>query len=468
MNHILQIVDSVTSKRCALRIEPADSELTLAGLLDKYLKHCPVESLLETGRITEGYAQALQDIQDLVYVSTDEGRLREMFDGITFKQADAAVGLGEVPESGPATVGDTQVSVIDIAIDRLNVDYDRNWDGFHKRRWMRGEKQYAEFVRQTLAEKYSEDETSDILSLETADHKLGLLRAVAKRIWRSDFESYSRFIGDRLQYKTGDETLRNIINGGGGICSEKVQALKFVTDHFGIESEYVLAGADASDPVPEEKLRELLSTFDFQYARRYMRYWQHVALLYQIEGTEVLVDVTNGNIPFLFLVGDDAKRILSQDDKPPVTVKMSITEEDFYYHRVSQDIPERLFFAMEGWIEDVDLVQVFDNELGLYISRDFFVSAVVYRNGVTFEKLKGQYLQACEKAGVECEVNGEWTLDSHMTREFQEQDPVVAERILDAEEHLLRRYDECHGPDHQAGLVIIRLGRGDEDVQDSE
>ena len=115
----------------------------------------------------------------------------------------------------------------------------------------------------------------------------------------------------------------------------------------------------------------------------------------------------------------------------------------------------------------MDLVQVFDNELGLYISRDFFVSAVVYRNGVTFAKLKGQYLQACEKAGVECEVNNEWALDSPMAHDFQEQAPEVARRILDAEEHLLRRYDECHGPNHQAGLVIIRLGRGDEVVQDS-
>ena len=467
MNHILQIVDSVTGKRCALRIDPADSTMTLAGLLDEYLKDCSVESLLKEGRITEGYAQSLQDIQDLVYVSTDDGRLHQMFYGITFKQGDASIGLGEVPESGPATVGGIQVSVTDIAIDRLNVDYDRNWTGFHRRRWERGERQFAEFVWQTLAAKYSEDETSEILNLETADHRLKLLRALAKRIWRSDFENYSRFIGDRLQYKTGDETLRNIIKGGGGICSEKVQALKFVTDHFGIESEYILAGADASDPVPVEKLRELLTTFDFRFSKRYMRYWQHVALLYHVEGKEVLVDVTNGNIPFLFLAGDEAKRILSHDDKPPVTVKMSITEEDFYYHRVPQDIPERLFFAMEGWIEDVDLVQVFDNELGLYISREFFLAPIVFRNSATFDKLKEQYLQACEKAGVECEVNGDWALDSPLAHEFQEQAPVVAGRILEAEEHLLKRYDECHGPNHQAGLVVIRLGRADEDVQDS-
>ena len=467
MNQILQIVDSVTGKRFALRIEPGDSAMTLAGLLEKYLKHCTVEALLEEGRITAGYAISLQDIQDLVYISTDDGRLHEMFNGIAFKQEGASIGLDEVPVSGPALVGGTQVSVIDISIDRLNVDYDRNWAGFHKRRWQRGEKQYSEFVRQTLTAKYSEDETSEILGLETADDELRLLRAVAKRIWQSDFENYSRFIGDRLQYKTGDETLRNIIRGGGGICSEKVQALKFVTDHFGIESGYVLAGADASEPVPVERLRELLTTFDFRYAKRYMRYWQHVALLYHIGGEEVLVDVTNGNIPFLFLAGDEAKRILSDHNKPPVTVKMSLNEEDFYYHRVPQDIPERLYFAMEGWIEDVDLVQVFDNELGLYISKDFFVAPIAFRNSTAFDKLKAQYLQACEKAGVECEVNGDWVLDSPLAYEFQGRAPEVAIRILDAEEHLLRRYDECHGPNHQAGLVIIRLGGGHEDVQDS-
>ena len=343
MNNILQIVDLVTGKKSALRIHPADAALTLADLLDKYLKHPPIDSLLEEGRITEAYAQSLQDIQDLVYVSTDDGKLHEMFNGIAFKQADATIEMGDVPESASATVAGTQVSVIDIAIDRLNVDYDRNWAGFHRRRWEREANQYSEFVRKALAEKHPEEETSEILKLETADSKLKLLMAVAKKIWRSDFENYSRFIGEKLQYKTGDEALRNIIEGAGGICSEKVQALKFITDHFGIESEYVLAGADASEPVPVEKLRELLTTFDFRYAKRYMRYWQHVALLYHIDGKEVLVDVTNGNIPFLFLVGGDARRILSEDDKPPVTVKMSITEEDFYYHGSRRTYPSACF-----------------------------------------------------------------------------------------------------------------------------
>lgn len=462
MNHILQIDDLVTGKRFALRMDEKDVGLNLSDLLDRYLKNCPVDSLREDGRIIESNAQSLLDIQDLVYVSDNDGRLHATFNGIAFRQGEDSIALSEIPLASPAYVGDTQVSVIDLVIDRINVDYDRNWTGFHRRRWRRREKQYHEFVQQTLAASYSPDETSEILTLDTADLKLKFIRALAKRIWRSDFENYSRFVGEKRQYKTGDEALLNIMNGGGGICSEKVQALKFITDHFGITSEYVLAGADASEPVPEDKLRELLTTFDFRFARRYMRYWQHVALLYHVEGQEVLVDVTNGNIPFLFLVGDDADGLLGNDDKAPLTVKMSITEEDFYYHRVGQDIPERLYFAMEGWIEDVDLVQVFDNELGLYICQDFFVSAIVYRNDVTFTKLKEQYLRACNKAGVECDVNRAWSLDLPLAQQFQRCSPVPAGKILDAEEHLLKRYDECHGPGHLAGLVVIKLDQGAE------
>ena len=60
---------------------------------------------------------------------------------------------------------------------------------------------------------------------------------------------------------------------------------------------------------------------------------------------------------------------------------MAVKEEDFYYHRISQDIVEDMIFAMEGWIPFVDLVQVFDNELGLCITKDYMVTPIVYRTG---------------------------------------------------------------------------------------
>ncbi|GIT42709.1 MAG: hypothetical protein Ct9H300mP11_06450 [Chloroflexota bacterium] len=180
------------------------------------------------------------------------------------------------------------------------------------------------------------------------------------------------FTGEKLIFKTGDETVLNIISGGGGICSEKVQALKFLTDNLGYESEYLLAGPNAENPIPEDKLRELLTTFEFDFSKRYMRYWEHLALLYHLDGRDIIVDATNGNIPFIFLAGPDAERMLNCRDKVPVSVRMSLNTESFYYHRVPQDIPENLLYALEGWIPEADLIEVFENELGLYISERFF------------------------------------------------------------------------------------------------
>ena len=159
-----------------------------------------------------------------------------------------------------------------------------------------------------------------------------------------------------------------------------MQAVNFLTDTDGRRSEYGTAGADGRDPVHEGKLRELLDTFDFRFTKRYMRYWQHTALLYTIGDSEVLVDVTNGNIPYLFLKDSEADKLLGYEEKCPVTARMGIFAEDFYYHRVSQHIPEDLFFAMETWVEEIDLIQVFENELGLYISSDFFVTPIPFRS----------------------------------------------------------------------------------------
>ena len=44
-NVILQLTDLVTTSRCVLRIEPSDLDLTLEPLLDKYLKHPPLDAL---------------------------------------------------------------------------------------------------------------------------------------------------------------------------------------------------------------------------------------------------------------------------------------------------------------------------------------------------------------------------------------------------------------------------------------
>ncbi len=456
-NTLLRITDLVTGRSMGVRIQPEESGLAVGGMLDRYVKHADVAALLAERRITEESVEGLHAIQDYVYRCSDDGSLGDTYPGLLLQQDGRTLEPASVPSGVSLNSEGRDVLLLDIEVDRESVGYDRNWRGFQRRRWDRNSDDYAGFVSDCLEARYGPSGTEAVLQLDSPGSKLQLVEAVARRVWASNFENYSRFTGRKLVYKTGDETVRNIIEGAGGICSEKVQALKFVTDHYGIESEYLIAGPEVPGPVPEAQLREMLTTFDFRFSRRHMRYWQHAALLYDIDGQTALVDATNGNIPFVFERNEAAERLLRYEDKQALHVRMALSPEDFYYHRVSQDIPEDLFFAMEGWIPDVDLVQVFDNELGLYISDGFMVAPIVYRSDRAFERLRRQYVTAAGQAGVECAIDPDWSLESEIGRQFTAAHENAAGMILACKDHLLTRYDECHGPGHEAGLVVMAL-----------
>ena len=456
-NFILQITDSVTTRTCAVRLAPEDVSLPWEVLLERYLKTPPFEELLKNQRITPESVRRLSAIQDLAYVSDDDGRLHDLFPGTNIKQGDRILAPGILPELALGRAGDIEVDVIDLTVDRWNVGYSRNVVGFKKRRWNKDEPAYQGFIRSAVERGRSPSQTDAILELDSAKDRLTLLRSVSERIWKADFESYSRFTGEKLIFKTGDETVLNIISGGGGICSEKVQALKFLTDNLGYESEYLLAGPNAENSIPEDKLRELLTTFEFDFSKQYMRYWEHLALLYHLDGCDIIVDATNGNIPFIFLAGPDAERMLNCRDKVPVSVRMSLNTESFYYHRVPQDIPENLLYALEGWIPEADLIEVFENELGLYISERYFVMPLVYKNRKEFLELEQQYKIACMKVGLDCAIGEGWNLNSEIGQRFADENPFASRQIIASEEHLLFRYNESEGQNHKAGVVVVDL-----------
>ena len=481
MLRLLQLHDTVSARECSLLLEAADAGLALGALLERYLRNAPIDQLMAESRITRSSADALFAIQDLVYASDDAGRLMDMFDGVAFTDAIRPIGLDEIPSvhhvpfSSPSGGGSgwgrspsQEIALLDVGIDRIACGYDRNWRGFHARKWQRAPQRYGSFVHDTLAANHGEAGADEILRLDTTDRRLKFVESLARRVWHSPFENYSRFTGRKLVYKSGDETIDNIMDGGGAICSEKVQALKFLTDHYGLESEYLIAGPTPpcipptegiQGGVPVDKLREILRTFDASFAKRYMRYWQHTALLYRIDGLNVLVDATNGNIPFLFLKGKDAERLLRCDNKRPLPVRMIEATEDFYYHRAPQDIPENLFFALEGWMSYSDLMQVFDNELGLYLSAGYYVAPIAYRSERAFQRDKEEYLEICRRGNLRHSITREWSLDTEVGREFAAAEPEIAERILEAHEHLVCRLDQCDGPGHEAGLAVIELRR---------
>ena len=459
---ILRITDTVSGRNAALRLDDPDARSAPLGrLLERYLRNAPNDDrLMRTRAIAADGLLALRSLQDLVYRSDDSGRLTDIFAGVRFLQQGRPACLALPASVQSATAGDVPLELIDLAVDRTDAGYDRNWTGFHLRRWRHDPNRYDNFVRTAVAAAYGPGKADQVLRGDTPCRQRKLIRALAVRIWHSDFENYSRFASDGLRFKTGDETVRNIAAGAGGICTEKVQALKFLTDHYRQESEYLLGGPSAPGPLPADRLRELLNTFDFRFARRHMRYWQHAALLYWVDGEPLLVDATNGNIPFLFLRGEPGRRLLSNGadgDRPSVRVRMVAEAEDYHYYRVDQDIPLNLFFALEGWLDDTDLVQVFENELGLYLSDQHYVMPLPYRSEGEYRRLKRRYEELCRRAGFRADVSADWTLDGPAGQELAARQPTAAAGVLAAQDKLIARYNWWDCPDHRAGLAIIAL-----------
>ena len=141
-------------------MDPGDASVSLGGLLDKYLKHAPVSQLLQESRITQTSADALYAMQDLVYLSTDAGELKDMFSGMAFKEGEESLALDQVPTNHQVQVEDQEVSVVDLTIDRINLQYSRNWTSFHRRKWLRNESRYSGFVRDSLIHEFGGHELS--------------------------------------------------------------------------------------------------------------------------------------------------------------------------------------------------------------------------------------------------------------------------------------------------------------------
>tara|TARA_B100001013_G_scaffold185998_1_gene112167 strand:+ start:1368 stop:2762 length:1395 start_codon:yes stop_codon:yes gene_type:complete len=461
MEPILQLTDTVCNRTAILRIFPGDDSLDVGHLLTKYLKTPDLKKLLAEGRLTEESADSLLAIQDRVYSISNEGNLIDLNRGTVFKENGHTLSLEEEPIKRTVEYDGIKGYVIDLQIDRIDGAYDRNWEGYNKRKWIKNCDKYTNFVKSSLVAQYGFEQASDVLELSSTGQKIKFLKGIGKTIWDSQFENYSRFIDNRIVYKSGDETIDNIMGGRGGICSEKVLAMKFITDAYGFESEYLIAGDNARGPVPVAKLRELLSTFDFRLSKRYMRFWQHTALIYNVDDMDVLVDVTNGNIPFLFLEGCDAIRLLDYPDQEPITVRMMGSEELFFYHRVPQDIPQNLFYALEGWWDFSDLMQVFENELGIYLSSEYYIIPIVFKDDDEFEIAKSEYMGICQKFGLDIGVSKDWSFDSTLGVEFRNKEPVTSADILRVESYLLARMDDCDGSGHKSGLVIIRLRNSD-------
>ena len=435
--------DYLTGKSCTLRIDPEDVGAPIGRLVSEYLAVSDAGRLVSERRLLPDSSGEFEALQDITLTLSDDGVPGALVPGAVLRNGARELNPDQPAPRGTALLGDSQVHLLEVSIDRSETGYARNWKGFNRRRWERNREKFQRFVESATGAGH--------------DSEPDFPRLLAKAIWDSPFENYSRFTGLALPYKTADETLLNIIEGRGAICSEKVQALKFITDMYGFESNYVFAGPDTPGRLPSEDLRRILETFDFQGSRRIMRYWQHLALEYVIEDRRVLVDATNGNIPFLFLDGPERESLLDPDSPRPMPVRMGTYSENFYYHRAPEDLALDLCYAMENYIPEIDLVQVFDNELGLVITPDFLVAPVPYRTEEEFHGLEALYERLAAPDNLEVEVDSEWRLDSALGESFRAREPAAAAAILDSRDRLLERYELFEGFGHRMGLAIVKL-----------
>ena len=136
---------------------------------------------------------------------------------------------------------------------------------------------------------------------------------------------------------------------------------------------------------------------------------------------------------------------------------MGTYPEDFYYHRAPRVLALDLCYAMEHFIPEIDLVQVFDNELGLAITPEFLVSPLPYASDAEFDALVEMYERLAEPSGLAFDADAEWRLDGPVGSQFREVEPTTSKLILDSYEHLLDRYGQFEDNRHEMGLAIIRL-----------
>ncbi|MCY4653003.1 MAG: hypothetical protein OXC95_07545 [Dehalococcoidia bacterium] len=446
--------DYLTGKTCTVRVEPTDVGAPIKRLVSEYLVVQDAGMLVSDRRLLPDSLAQFQAFQDITLTLSDDGLPGPFVPGTVLRIGPRELSPDQAAPCEVVLLNGSYVHLLEVSIDRSDTGYVRNWRGFNQRRWERHANEFQRFVESATDTTCN---TDPHLSLDSFRSKTDFLRSIAKAIWDSPFENYSRFTGLRLPYKTADETLLNIIEGRGAICSEKVQALKFLTDAYGFDSGYVFAGPDAVGRLPSSELRRIIETFDFRDARHTMRYWQHIALEYTIDDQHILVDATNGNIPFLFLSGPECEAVLDTDFPQPVPVMMGTYSENFYYHRAPEDLALDLCYAMENYIPEIDLVQVFDNELGLAITPEFLVAPVPFKNDEGFEELHQLYERLVSPNDLEMYVSSEWSLEGHLGESFCAQEPEAASAILDSRDHLLERYDQFEGFGHQMGLAIVRL-----------
>jgi hypothetical protein len=455
------LVDRIRNATVKIAV-PAEAGrvLTLGDMLSLYRS-----SALETPAVV-GHGDPGPDLErrrfaDGLFLLTDEGALGELIPGLRFRIGGQACALDQRLD-GERTTGPVRIE-----IDRSHAGYTRNWPAYLSRRWKLRADVYSRFV-ESLVEEACAREAGSVLRLDAPDRLRRFLAAVAGRIYAAPYETYSRYLEPGAPFKSCDQTLDRILEGDGGNCAEKAMALYFIAHAYGIQAEVVLGGEEAAGKFPYRALRSILDqrAFDSEATRDAQRYWQHYAILCRPSGNaedDVFCDVAGSNIPFLFLGALEASTYLDPDRRTPIQVVITLEPIRLYYHRLArrQDLPLDLYYAMENFIESIDVIHTVDNELGLLHTGDYWVGAIAYRGRRELRRIVREYERFVCRAGLDPQADvciaPELVSARHpLLERFLGAHPRGAGRIIAADARIRRRINSV-SPESQLIYVILKL-----------
>jgi hypothetical protein len=455
------LVDPVRNVTLKIAVPPrVGGVLTLGDALSLY-RLADLETPAAAKQGDPGPDLEQRRFADSLFLLTDEGALGELIPGLQFRIGARACDLDHRLD------GERAAGPVRIEIDRSQTGYSRNWPAYLSRRWKLRADAYSRFV-DSIVEETCAQEAGAILRLDAPDRVRRFLAAVAGRIYASPYETYSRYLEPGAPFKSCDQTLDRILEGDGGNCAEKTMALYFIAHAYGIEAEVVLGGEEAAGKFPYRALRSILDqrTFASEATRDPQRYWQHYAILCRLSSNaedHVFCDVAGSNIPFLFLGAEEAALYLNPDRRTPIQVVITLEPIQLYYHRLAlrQDLPLDLYYAMENFIESIDVIHTVDNELGLLHTGDYWVGAVAYRGRRELRRIVGEYERFVSRAGLDPRADVCFTRElvaaQHpLLEQFLGAYPCGAGRIIAADARIRQRINST-SPGSQIRYVIINL-----------
>ena len=176
-------------------------------------------------------------------------------------------------------------------------------------------------------------------------------------------------------------------------------------------------------------------------------------------------DVAGSNIPFLFLGAEEASTYLDPDRRTPIRVVITLEPIRLYYHRLAsrQDLPLDLYYAMENFIESIDVIHTVDNELGLLHTGDYWVGAVAYRGRRELGRIVGEYERFVGRAGLDPRADlcfaRELVSGRHpLLDRFLGAYPRGAGRIIAADARIRQRIHSARSGS-QTYYVIMNIGK---------